>query len=298
MRSFELEQPETLAECLDMLDQYADSALVLAGGTAAVIALRLGTMRPEVVVDLGAIEEMKGIATDAGGDLRLGALVTAAELARSSEVRFGFPVLADTARRLGTVAVRNAVTLGGNICVGLPAADSPVCLCALGAKLTIASARGTRQVELGDFPIGVDRSVLRPTEIVTQIHLPSHPAGVWADATRVTASAADYGALVVVAARARMDRARGHWSDVRIVIGGATPSPTRVGPAEEVLEQGEWDDLRIGEAARLAAAEATVSDFRASAAYRGQLIRVALARILGGASSAWVTSDDGREEPR
>ncbi len=293
MRSFELERPKSLAECLDVLDRHGDSAFVLAGGTAGVLALRRGTVRPAVVVDLSGVGELTGAWADSDGSVRIGAMVTAAELALSPTVHGSFPLLTATARRLGTVAVRNAVTVGGNVCVGLPAADCPASLAALGATLKIASARSTRQVTMPDFPICADRSVLGPTEIVTEIWLPGESAGMWADVVRLSASPADYGALVIVAVCARMARARNHWADVRVAIAGARNQPSRVHAAERQLEQGEWDDSRIEQAARLSQAEATLSDARASADYRGRLVGVALTQILSKAKQQWAPSDGG-----
>jgi CO/xanthine dehydrogenase FAD-binding subunit len=220
-------------------------------------------------------------------------MVTVAEVARSPAVRGGFPLLAATARRLGTVAVRNAVTIGGNICAGMPAADCPASLAALGATLTIASVRGTRHVAMADFPICDDRSVIGPAEIVTEVRLPAESAGMWADVVRLSANPADYGALVIVAVCARMDRARNRWADVRVAVAGATSQPSRVPAAEWLLEQGEWDDSRIEQAARLSQAEATLSDARASAGYRGRLVGVALTQILGRAKQQWRSSNGG-----
>ena len=293
MRSFELERPENLAECLDVLDRYGDSAFILAGGTAGVLALRQGTVRPAVVVDLSGVGELSSVRADADGSVRLGAMVTAADLGRSPAVQGNFALLADTARQLGTIAVRNAVTLGGNICAGMPAANCPPSLAALGATLTIASARGTRQVTMLDFPICVDRSVLAPTEIVTEVRLPGESAGMWGDVARLSANAADYSALVLVAVCARMDQAQNRWADVRIAVAGARNQPFRIHAAEQLLEQGEWDDSRIEQAARLSGAEANLSDAHASAGYRGRLVGVALTGILSGARRPWESSNGG-----
>lgn len=293
MRSFDLERPKNLAECLDALDKYGDSAFVLAGGTAGVLALRHGTVRPAVVVDLSGIEELTGICADTDGGVRLGAMATAAELGRSPVVQAGFPLLTATARQLGSVAVRNAVTVGGNICAGIPAADCPPALMALGATLVIASARGTRQVTMQDFPICVDRSVLGPAEVVTEIRLPGSSAGMWADITRLSAHPADYGALVIVAVCAKRDRTRPRWADVRLAVGGSQNQPSRIQAAEQLLEEGEWDESRIKQAARLSGAEATLSDGRASAAYRGRLVGVALTRILSKAKQQWERTSGG-----
>jgi CO/xanthine dehydrogenase FAD-binding subunit len=293
MRSFELARPKNIAECLDVLDKHGDSAFVLAGGTAGVLALRQGRVRPAVVVDLSGVGELTGACADVDGSVRVGAMVTAAELGRSPAVQGSFPLLAATARQLGSVAVRNAVTVGGNICAGTPTADCPPSLAALGATLTIASARSTRQVSMLDFPICADRCVLGPTEIVTEIRLPGESAGMWADVARLSASPADYGALVLVAVCAKMDRARNRWADVRVAVGGARNQPSRVTAAEQLLEQGEWDDSRIEQAARLGGAEATLSDGRASAAYRGRLVGVALTTILSKARQQWEPSNGG-----
>jgi aerobic carbon-monoxide dehydrogenase medium subunit len=293
MLSFELERPASLAECLGVLDRHGDSAFVLAGGTAGVLALRGGRVRPAAVVDLSGVGELAGAWADPDGSVRVGAMVTVAEVARSAAVRGGFPLLAATARRLGTVAVRNAVTIGGNICAGMPAADCPASLAALGATLTIAGVRGTRQVTMADFPICDDRSVIGPAEIVTEVRLPAESAGMWADVVRLSASPADYGALVIVAVCARMDRARNRWADVRVAVAGARSQPSRVPAAERLLEQGEWDGSRIEQAARLSQAEATLSDARASADYRGRLVGVALTQILSKAKQQWASSDGG-----
>jgi len=144
-----------------------------------------------------------------------------------------------------------------------------------------------------DFPICVDRTVLGPTEIVTEIRLPGESARMWADIARISANPADYGALVIVAVCARMDQARNRWADVRVAVGGARNQPSRIHAAEQLLEQGEWDNSRIEQAARLTGAEATLSDGRASAAYRGRIAGVALTGILSKARQQWQPSNGG-----
>src|SRR5262245_44204143 len=140
----EYARPETVDEAVRLL-AGRDNARVLAGGQSLINVMKVRVASPDVVVDIGRIEELKGVRrTDAG--LEIGAGTTYADLIRSDEVRAARPVLADVAIRIADVQVRNRGTVGGNICSNDPTNHFPPVLAAIGASMTIRGVEDERTV--------------------------------------------------------------------------------------------------------------------------------------------------------
>ena len=125
MRRFAYERPRDLAEATRLLAEAGEGARVLAGGTDLVVGLRDDSIRPEVVVDIKWIAELGGeTISRSGGALRFSALATMGQIERDERVLAELPALAEAARVVGSVQIRNRATLAGNICNGSPAADT------------------------------------------------------------------------------------------------------------------------------------------------------------------------------
>ena len=168
MEAFDYVAPRTLDEVFGLLGNGRRS-LMLAGGTDVIVQLREGRRHCDQLIDLKHIPALVSRSTLADGSLDIGAAVPLAELYEDREVRRVFPALVDAATIIGGVAIQSRASLGGNLCNASPAADSSPALIALGARLTLVSAAGTREVPVEEFFAGPGRNVLQPGEILLKV---------------------------------------------------------------------------------------------------------------------------------
>src|SRR5438067_12201991 len=216
MRPFEYVEPETLEEALEILAGDPDDTLVMAGGTSHVILMKQALVRPERVLGLRRIAELRDIGpTDEG--LSLGALATHGALARSQAVRDHAAALAATFAAVATVRVRNQATLGGNLAHADPAQDPPPMLIALGAEVVATSAAGERTIPVDDLFVDVFTTSLRADEILTAVRCPALAPGTRATYLKFLPRTADDYATVSVAATLRLAD-DGHVADVRVAL--------------------------------------------------------------------------------
>jgi carbon-monoxide dehydrogenase medium subunit len=280
MRDFEFLRPATAAEASRMLATHGEDALPLAGGTALLLALRQRLVTPGYVVHLGGLPDMKQFSYGAEG-LRIGALVTIAQLAMNPLVAEHYPMLSATARQVANPQVRSMATLGGNLCYADPATDPPTCLMAMSARVRISGPGGDREMALEEFYIDYYQTALQPAELVTEILLPP-PAQVGLGAyTRFVKTRAEHRPLVGVGICAHASG--GRIDSLRICIGASTVIPSRAREAEAHLTGKPISRAAIAEMARIAAQEVgVVSDFRGDEAYRRQIVAVVVERTCAG----------------
>ncbi|MEX1296992.1 MAG: FAD binding domain-containing protein [Candidatus Limnocylindrales bacterium] len=193
MRRFAYERPTTLAEATRLLSEAGEGARLLAGGTDLVVGLRDDTIQPEVVVDLKWIEELRGEAIVVrDGRFTFHALATMTQIEHDVRVLGRLPALAEAARVVGSVQIRNRATLAGNICNGSPAADTVPPQLLHGAIVVIAGPAGERRQSIDHFMLGARRPGpdkrkvdLRPGELVSAIEIPVPPDDFSAAYTRL-----------------------------------------------------------------------------------------------------------------
>ncbi len=283
MQPFDYVAPTSVEEALALLAQHGPDAKVLAGGQSLIPILNYRLARPRVVVDIGGLP-LDGMRT-VDGRLRLGALTRHADLEESALVARECRLLREAARSIGNVRVRNLGTLGGSLAHADPAAELPMAMLALDARVTAVSARGTRTLDAVDLFTGYLTTALAPDEILTEVAVPATPAaGVAVE--EQSRRAGDF-AVVAVAAVVTIDR-RGRIDDVRLAYAGVGGTPLRARGVEDALRGHEPTSERVAGAGD--AARATIepgSDAFVSAAYRkllvGVLTRRALARAVAGA---------------
>ena len=166
MRAFDYHRPKSLKEAAALL-RKVENARLLAGGQSLIPSLKLRLSSTPALVDLGAIEEMRGIKLD-GGTLTVGALATHAEVAASKDVAIGIPALARLAEGIGDRQVRNQGTIGGALAHNDPAADYPAAALGLGATIHT----NKRAVAADKFFKGAFATDLKPGEIITSVSFP------------------------------------------------------------------------------------------------------------------------------
>jgi CO/xanthine dehydrogenase FAD-binding subunit len=280
MRAFELVTARDSRHALALLAEHGPSVKILAGGTDLLVDLKSAPHVPQVIVDISRATDLKSIAvTDAG--LSIGALVTHTEIMRSVLIQEMFPALVDAAHTIGAVQTRNLGTLGGNLVTGVPSMDSGPTLIALDALVTVAGPAGRRQLPLGEFFMGPRKTVLRPAELLTEIVIPKKNLGKPTHFLKFGLRKGQALALVNVAASLWVDWDKHVCVAPRVALGAVAPTIIRAPQAEAYLEARAITPEVMAEAGRIAAGEAKpISDFRASAGYRRDLIAVLTKRAL------------------
>jgi aerobic carbon-monoxide dehydrogenase medium subunit len=285
---FALEEPESIADAIGVLAADGGSRLI-AGGTALVPMLRLGLLKPERVVSLHRVSGL-GTLEASDGMLDVGAMMTMAELLRSSLVRARCPLLAEAAGRVATPAIRASATIGGNLAYAEAASDPAPALLCLDATVSIAGPSGTRSVPLARFFTGFYETALAPGEIVTAVRVPASPPRARHGYVKFCPRSAEDKPLIGVAALLVFD-ASARCCDARIALGGAAPSAIRARHAESIVLNERLDERAVRAAADAAAGECDpLSDLMGSASYRREMVRVWVRRLLTRLTQRWTSA--------
>ncbi len=272
LREVEYARPATVDEAIALLSQH-EGARPLAGGQTLVNVMKARAAAPDVLVDLGSLEELKTIGFSEDGMLELGAMVTIAQLVASSEVDVARPILAEVAATIADVQVRNRGTVGGNVCVNDPTNHLPPLLVALGATFTIRGAGGERAVPADEFFLGVYLTAVGPGELLTRISVPTRKPGT-VDAVHGVALGR-HGTYIANAAATVAD------GTVRIALGCVDAVPVRATAMEERLAGGDLSPAAVRAAADgLGASLEPPSDVHAPADYRRHLAEVCAVRAV------------------
>jgi carbon-monoxide dehydrogenase medium subunit len=280
MKAFGFESAKDLAHAVALLGEYGADAKILAGGTDLLADLKFSSHGPGVMIDISRLDELKGIAIVDDG-LRIGALATHTEIMRSPVIRDLFPALVEAAHTIGAVQTRNLGTIGGNLVTCVPSMDSGPTLIALEAAVTVASTEGQRQMPLASLFVGPRKTSLKPGELLVDIVIPKANLGKPAAFEKFGLRKGQALALVNAAAAFWIDERKGTFAAPRISLGAVAPTVVRASRAEAYLDGLEISAEAMAEAGRIAATEAKpISDFRASADYRRELIAVLVKRAL------------------
>lgn len=272
-------EPATIEEAVSLLGKYDGKAKVVAGGTDLVVQIREKLIAPEYVVDIGYIPGLDRIDYDETQGLRIGALATIRAIEKSSKICQVYPAIAQSAGLLGSVAIRNVATIGGNLCNAAPSADTAPALIGLSAKGKIIGPDGEKIVSLEEFFTGPGCIVCEPGELLVEIRVPVPPPGTRGVYLKHGRSAIDL-ATVGVAVIMTMEPGA-VCRDVKIVLGAVAPTPMRARKAEEVLRGKKVDPALIEKSAQAAADEARpITDVRASAEYRKEMVKVYTRRAI------------------
>lgn len=168
---FEYRRARSVHEALAAIADAGDDAKLVAGGQSLGPMLNLRLVRPSLLVDISAVDELTGIDEHAES-VRLGACVTHARIEDTLGAIEGLQPLAHAARAIAYRAVRNRGTLGGSLAHADPAADWPLVMAAWGASIELVSAQGRRNVDAGAFMAGAYVTALRDGELLAAVHLP------------------------------------------------------------------------------------------------------------------------------
>jgi carbon-monoxide dehydrogenase medium subunit len=278
--AFEYRRATSLLQATTLLAESPDSR-ALAGGTDLLVDLRERRQRLALLVDVGELPDLRGIAADDGG-VRIGGAATVGEILAAPLVAARLPALRAAAHDFADFLTRNRATLGGNLANASPGADLAVPLLALDALVVLAGPSGERTLPLDALLLGPRRTALRAGELIRQVAVPRHGGRqAWYKLGLKRGGAI---AVVSVAAWVRLDGG-GRVAEARIALGAVAPRPFRAREAEAHLVGAALDPVRIEAAADLAATAARpITDVRGSAEYRTAMVRALVARALAGAA--------------
>ncbi len=262
---------------------------ILAGGTDLMPQCHAGRVTlKRGLLNIRRLPELHGIERD-GGSVRIGALCTISELLNDPLVRTHFGALAEACDHFASDQLRNAATIGGNVCNASPAGDTLVPLLVLEGEAELAAMPDgsvlTRRVPLADFFVGPGRTVRTPGELLCAIWLPLPPAGFVGRFFKFgTRPALDIGAIAIGLGGVRSGNA---LTGVRVAFGAVAPVPMRAPRTEAALEGAALDEPAIARIAGVARDEVRpIDDVRASAWYRRELVFNMTKRMLDDVAQA------------
>jgi carbon-monoxide dehydrogenase medium subunit len=285
-------------QALNEREKYGRDALPIAGGQSLLVLLRNRMIDPPMLIDLQSLPELQGIKPNDQG-ISIGAMTTIHNLSASSDIRGTVPVLAQGASKVGSTAIRNLGTIGGNLCHNEPGADLPPPLLALNAAVELRSRKGIRKVLLREFFRNYFETVVAPEELLCGVEVPNLPAGASGAYLKHAITSEDLAIVGVAAVVVPQEKRTGAVREVRIAVGGASPVPFKASKAESVLKGAMLSDEAIREAAEAAAAEADpMTDPHASADYRTKMIKVLVRRAIAAAMERSERSGNGKAQAR
>jgi carbon-monoxide dehydrogenase medium subunit len=279
--SFDYIRPGSLSDAVQALADGGEEAKVIAGGQSLMPLLRLRLAQPELLVDVGALDELRGV-SDAGDWLSIGATTTIHQLVHDPLVAEHCGLVAEAAGTVADPAVRHRATLGGSLAHSDPAGDLPSVFLALDAVLTARGPGGDREIAVGDFFVDYLTTSLSPGEILTGVRVPKLGPG-WGYRYVKFHRTAQAWATVGVAALAR--RSNGQVAEARIGLTNMGSVPLRASAAEAAMAGADASAAAVS-AAAAAAADGTQppADLHGAPDYRRHLARVLTGRALAAAA--------------
>ena len=280
---FDYVKPGSVVEAAQALADGGEDAKVIAGGQSLLPLLRLRLSFPDVLVDVGGIDELRGV-TDAGDSLLIGARTTHYQVVHDPLIAEHCGLLAAAAATVADPAVRHRGTLGGSLAHGDPAGDLPAVVLALDGTMVARSPRGEREIPAAEFFVDYLTTALAPDEILTGVRVPKLGPG-WGYRYEKFHRTAQAWAIVGVAALVR--RSNGHVAEARIGLTNMGSVPVRASAAEAAAAGVEATAAALTEAARSASdGTQTPSDLHGAPDYRRHLARVLTGRALVAAAGA------------
>ncbi len=274
--SFDYHAPSTVEEAVGLLTEAGDDAKLLAGGQSLLPVLRLRLAAPEVVIDLGRVDELRGIRVD-GDALVIGAMTPHHEIATDATIREHARVLCEAAATVADPQVRHRGTFGGALAHADPAGDMPAPVLALGGEMVVVGPGGRRTVPAADFFEDLFTTALAEDEILAEVRIPSHRGwgGHYAKFTRV----AQQWSIVAVAAAVRAEA--GTIAEARVALTNMGSTAVRATAVEEALVGAAADDETVrAAAARAADGTSPPTDTNGDADYRRHLATVLTRRAV------------------
>lgn len=274
--AFAYARATSVANALELLVQHGEKARVLSGGQSLIPAMNLRLVSPELIVDIGDIGELRGIAVK-GETLVIGALTRHADLLKSSDIMKCAPLLAAAAAHVAHPAIRNRGTIGGSLAQADPASEFPACMLALGATIVVRGPGGERRFAAAEFFTGIYETRLTPQDLLVAVEMPVAPGGSAHFFQEFARRHGDY-AIVGLAAQAMLQD--GRFADLRLGYFAVGDKPVLAKAAMELVGVAVTPSLLAEVSTALCAELAPHEDQQASPAMRRHLAGVLLSRCV------------------
>lgn len=276
--SFEYRAPDSIDQAVELLNEHGDTAKILAGGQSLVPAMNFRVVQPSMLIDLNRLKEMQYVREDEC--LHIGAMTRERTLEFDERIAKRSPLLHEAVPNIAHPQIRNRGTIGGSIVNADPAAELPVLMLALNARLKALSVAGERWIEAQDFFVGMFTTALEPNELLMEIEIPFPQARTGWSFMEVAPRAGDY-ALMGVAALVTLDES-GNCQQSKLVYLNAGDGPMDAKEAAQSLV-GKSVDEKLISAAAAQASEKEISPFgniHASQEFQRHLAKVLTIKAL------------------
>jgi aerobic carbon-monoxide dehydrogenase medium subunit len=274
---FAYHRPRSLPEALRILQEHGENARLLAGGHSLVPMMKLRLARPEHLVDLKDLGELRGVAV-ADGNLVIGAMTTTHEIVASELLATRVPILRETALQIADPQVRYCGTVGGNLANGDPGNDMPAVMLALGARYRVTGRNGEREVAAREFYQGIYATALADGEILTRIYIPAPAEGHGWAYEKQKRKVGDY---ATAAAAVVLSLTDGECRAAAIALTNVGDTPLLAAAAGEALVGSRLDEGTIAAAVGCARAIARpAADGRGPAEFRVHVTGIMVRRAI------------------
>ena len=266
----------SVGNAIALLAQHGERAKVLSGGQSLMPAMNLRLVTPELIVDIGALNELAGITTRQGM-LSIGALTRQADLQRHPEIAAQAPLLKQAIAHVAHPAIRNRGTIGGSLAHADPAAELPACMVALNATIVVRGERGERRIPAGSFFTGIYETALSPQELLVAVELPFGSKNSTHFFGEFARRRGDF-AIVGLAAQAVVEKDR--LTDFRPVFFGVSDRPILLTSAAGLVDRAVTPEALLAARQSLDRELDPPEDQVASGAMRRHLAKILLARCV------------------
>ena len=278
---FDYLAPASLEEVVQAIAHFGEDAKIIAGGQSLLPVLRMRLNAPQVVVDIGKVEELRGVRDD-GDAIVIGALTTHHEVMHDALVREHALIVTKATTEVADAQIRHRGTFGGALAHADPAGDLGAPTLALGAEFVIAGPDGKRTVAADDFFVDLFETALADNEVLTEVRIPKHTG--WGAHYEKFVRVAHQWPIVAVAATVRPDG--GSIAEARVGLTNMGSTPLRARGVEEALAGAAASEDGVRDAAERAAdGTRPPSDLNGSAEYRQHLAKVLTRRAVAAAAA-------------
>jgi carbon-monoxide dehydrogenase medium subunit len=274
--AFSYARATSVADALELLAAHGDRAKVLSGGQSLMPAMNLRLISPELIVDIGDLAELRGIAVN-GDSLRIGALTRHVDLQRSPDVAAHAPLLTEAIAHVAHPAIRNRGTIGGSLAHADPASELPACMVALNATVVVRGPKGERRIAAGDFFRGIYETALSPDDLLIAVELPVEPTNSAHHFHEFARRHGDY-AIAGLAAQAVMSG--NVFTDLRLAFFAVGDRPVLALAADRLVNVSITPAVLSEASAALAEELDPQEDQEASASMRRHLAKVLMRRCV------------------
>jgi CO/xanthine dehydrogenase FAD-binding subunit len=275
MSDFDYFKPGSLEEVWALEEKFPGSRYI-AGGTDLMVKIKNRVVKPRALISLRSIPGLSSI--EIGEQVRIGAMTTITDLIRHPELGGIFPVLVQAAKRIGSPQIRNAGTVGGNLCNCSPCADTALALLLLDARAILKNPWGSREVALEEFFIGPGESCLTRGELMTEILLDKpvfNTRAIFLKKGRVKMD------LAIASVGVRLEMNGDTCKRARFAAGSVAPVPWRLKKVEELWENALISKTLITQTQKIARDSISpITDIRSTADYRREIVGVYIKRAL------------------